>query len=667
MRYLRQIVIFLVLLVVCGFLLYSTYTDIEAKTIAQVNNEQVVHAGQAAAGIESFFTAYNGSLSFLAGNNHIINLDSDGRELMRNFFNSHAGEISSITRVDENGIITYTYPVESSTGVNISSQPHVRQLMDTRSVVISDVFASVQGFRTIAFHMPVYEDGRFKGSIAVLIPFDTLAEKNLGTIRILDSGYAWALSPNGVLLYSPGSGQIGNPVFLIYNHSPSVIAMAEEAIKGSSGVSSYTVSEDTGSDVPSRKFQAVYLPAKIGDKSWSVIVSTPENEILSTIQGFRNTLVVIFAILIISLLFFTYYVTRARGIVKEEEIRSKAEETLRESEEFNRSLVENLPDIILIYDAHGIIRFTNRAASDILSSPGSKIIGEPILSIIADHQRSDVETKMKARLSGARLPPYEVEIRTGNGEIITAILQAVPISYWKEPVVLVLMTNITGRKQVEAALQQVTKKLTLLNQVTFNDIQNAVFTLKGYLTLESSLPVSEPAKKYLEMEEESVRKIDYSLNFAKNYQDLGVKPPEWQNVHQSFLLGISHLDFSSVNRTIHLDNLEIYADSLLERVFFTLAGNVLRHAKHATGVTIGYQIAGDGLLLFFEDNGTGVPDANKEKIFERGYGSQQGMELFLVREILGITGITIHETGTYGSGARFEMNVPKGAYRFNPG
>ena len=129
-------------------------------------------------------------------------------------------------------------------------------------------------------------------------------------------------------------------------------------------------------------------------------------------------------------------------------------------------------------------------------------------------------------------------------------------------------------------------------------------------------------------------------------------------------MGISHLDFSSIQRTSHLDNLEIYADSLLERVFFTLAGNVIRHAKNATQVTLGYQRTGDGLLLFFEDNGGGIPDASKEKIFERGYGTQAGMELFLVREILGITGITIRETGRYGSGARFEMNVPKLAYRF---
>ena len=40
------------------------------------------------------------------------------------------------------------------------------------------------------------------------------------------------------------------------------------------------------------------------------------------------------------------------------------------------------------------------------------------------------------------------------------------------------------------------------------------------------------------------------------------------------------------------------------------------------------------------------------------------MGLFLTREILGITGITIEETGEPGKGARFEMLIPKGMYRF---
>jgi len=50
-------------------------------------------------------------------------------------------------------------------------------------------------------------------------------------------------------------------------------------------------------------------------------------------------------------------------------------------------------------------------------------------------------------------------------------------------------------------------------------------------------------------------------------------------------------------------------------------------------------------------------------LFTRGFGRHTGLGLFLTREILSITGITIVENGEPGRGARFEMQVPGGAYR----
>ena len=49
----------------------------------------------------------------------------------------------------------------------------------------------------------------------------------------------------------------------------------------------------------------------------------------------------------------------------------------------------------------------------------------------------------------------------------------------------------------------------------------------------------------------------------------------------------------------------------------------------------------------------------KEKIFERGFGKNNGLRLALSREILEITGIIILEIIETGKGARFEMAVRK--------
>jgi signal transduction histidine kinase len=73
--------------------------------------------------------------------------------------------------------------------------------------------------------------------------------------------------------------------------------------------------------------------------------------------------------------------------------------------------------------------------------------------------------------------------------------------------------------------------------------------------------------------------------------------------------------------------------------------------------------SGEGLIIFLQDNGKGVHPDDKTRIFLQGYGRQTGLGLFLVSEILSITGITIRENGTYGKGARFEMVVPRGMYR----
>jgi len=357
----------------------------------------------------------------------------------------------------------------------------------------------------------------------------------------------------------------------------------------------------------------------------------------------------------------------ALGILVVERRRVLDERNLEASEKKYRLLFERAGDSILMLEAEGDNRgkiiAANTAAADMHGYCVDDLLKKSIADLCPEESRKVLHKRHERILNDEWLKDETLHIRK-NGMVFPVEINASLLDLGTKKYILTLERDITERKKAEHAIQQVTKKLTLLNSVTFNDIQNAVFSLSGFLTLEKTYKGEETAKKFLDKEEESVRKIMDALTFARSYQDLGINPPQWQNVNHSFVLGISHLDFSSLHRTVNLDNVEVYADSLLERVFFTLAHNVLQHAKTATEVTLGYDLSGDGLQLFFEDNGNGIPDTIKEKIFERGYEKQKGMELFLVREILSITGITIKETGTYGKGTRFEMFVPKGAYRF---
>jgi light-regulated signal transduction histidine kinase (bacteriophytochrome) len=215
----------------------------------------------------------------------------------------------------------------------------------------------------------------------------------------------------------------------------------------------------------------------------------------------------------------------------------------------------------------------------------------------------------------------------------------------------------------EEALNQANRKINLLTFVTFNEIQNAVFSLAGYLELEKQSGLDEPVRDFVGKQEVILKSIRQSLDFSKKYQSLGLVPPRWQKITHTFLFGTSHLSLQELTRNIIVDNLEIFADPMLEDCFYTLAENVLVHGKKATEISLRYTESAAGLTLIFEDNGIGVPDDLKEAIFTRKYEDKKGLGLFLTREILGITDITIRETGTYGEGARFEIFVPKGKYR----
>jgi len=107
----------------------------------------------------------------------------------------------------------------------------------------------------------------------------------------------------------------------------------------------------------------------------------------------------------------------------------------------------------------------------------------------------------------------------------------------------------------------------------------------------------------------------------------------------------------------------VFADPLVVKVFYNLMDNAVRYGGKITTIRFSVEEPGDVHLIVCEDDGNGVPAEEKEKIFERGFGKNTGLGLALSQEILSITGITIRETGEPGKGARFEMTVPKGAWR----
>jgi K+-sensing histidine kinase KdpD len=102
---------------------------------------------------------------------------------------------------------------------------------------------------------------------------------------------------------------------------------------------------------------------------------------------------------------------------------------------------------------------------------------------------------------------------------------------------------------------------------------------------------------------------------------------------------------------------------MLEKVFYNLVENSLRHAGKLTRIRCSAETRDDGARIIVEDDGNGVPERYKEAIFIRKHYKNTGFGLYLSREILGITGLSIQENGRQGTGARFEIAVPLQCFR----
>lgn len=220
------------------------------------------------------------------------------------------------------------------------------------------------------------------------------------------------------------------------------------------------------------------------------------------------------------------------------------------------------------------------------------------------------------------------------------------------------------KKKTERALSIAISKLNTLGSITRHDLNNILTVFVGYLTFSLDEHPDGKIATYLEKMKQAAGVMKSQIAFAKDYQEMGNSIPTWFKVDELVRTSANGPGFTDITCTAETGNLEVLADPLIVKAVYNLLENAVRHGEHTTIITVTSATIGDGIIIIIEDNGKGVPMQFKNKIFDRGFGSNTGLGLFLVREILGITGMQIIETGIEGSGARFEIRVPAGQFRY---
>jgi len=221
--------------------------------------------------------------------------------------------------------------------------------------------------------------------------------------------------------------------------------------------------------------------------------------------------------------------------------------------------------------------------------------------------------------------------------------------------------------ELQRVLNLARKKIDVLGGVTRHDILNQMTVIMGYNELLSTMVQDEKSLDFLAIQRRASDKIRRILAYSKVFQSIGAEPPKWYAVDMLVKTASEELEANTVAIHMETGTCSLYADLTIAKVFFYLLDNAIRHGKRTTEIRIHLQPGDNHAVLIVEDNGIGIAHEEKEKIFTRGFGKYTGWGLFVTREILAVNDMTIQETGTEGTGARFEIQIPNGRIRTGRG
>ncbi|WP_276271948.1 response regulator [Haloarcula litorea] len=332
----------------------------------------------------------------------------------------------------------------------------------------------------------------------------------------------------------------------------------------------------------------------------------------------------------------------------------RASEALKRSEAKFSKVVKNSTDVLGIVDKNGHFKYISPACESELGYEQEELIGECAFDYMPPEDRQEA---MDEFFTAIEYPDKEptIEFRFEDPEGGWTLVEARGKNLFDDEYINGFVVNardITEQKEREQELKQQNEQLRNMRQMMSHDLQNPVSVAADSLVLYQDTG----NERWLEKVENAVDRIDELLDQVSDHPVGETDITDTETVELRDIVSSAWKTVETPNAELHIESSkEFEADaSRLKRVFENLIRNAVEHCDESTVVRVGTTDEG----LYFEDTGPGIPEDERDEIFESGYTTdpeKTGFGLNIVREIIIGHGWDITVTESDDGGARFEI------------
>ncbi|MFB6077909.1 MAG: sensor histidine kinase [Halarchaeum sp.] len=349
-----------------------------------------------------------------------------------------------------------------------------------------------------------------------------------------------------------------------------------------------------------------------------------------------------------------------RGAVQDVTEQKLRERELRGEQQFVQSIFNALPDLLYAFDTDGYpIRWNDRLA-EVTGYASDEIEGMHVTEFVPAAEGETVAANFQRIVEDGARVTFESAVETESGERIPYEFTGGPLEDGDGELqgVTGVGRAIGARKERERALEERNERLDEFASIVSHDLRTPLNVVEGRVALAREEVESDHLDQIDTALDRMNRILEDVLWLAREGRDIGSMEDVALRavVEDAWNLVADRADGADLRYAADASGLPVVrADAdRFSQLLENLLGNSLEHGGSNVTVTVG--ALADG--FYVEDDGPGIPDADRQNVFEMSYSTSEsgtGFGLSIAKQVADAHGWDVRVTDGRAGGARFEF------------